>query len=63
MTDGRTMLTWDLDILSESPAMELLYVHDSVDQLSQAKFYEMEIIRFFNSLRIQTVIQQLVTNK
>jgi len=43
--------------------MELPYLHDSVDQLSLAKFHEMGNIRFFNSLRIQTVIQHLVMKK
>lgn len=66
MTDGRI---WDLGILSESAAQELSYLHGSVDQLSQAEFYEFyklyekELKRFFTSIRIQTVIQYLVTNK
>lgn len=40
MTDGRTMWIWDLGILCESTAVEFSYLHGSVDQLSQAEFYE-----------------------
>lgn len=63
MTDGRALLPWDLDVLPKLPTMELWYLQNLVDQVSHAKFYEMEIIRFFTSLRIQTVIQRLATNK
>lgn len=69
MTDGRTLWIWDLGILCESPAMELSYLHGSVNQLRLAefyefyKFYEKEVIQFFTSMRIQTIIQHLVTNK